>query len=1191
MKGLAPMDSRSVALSGSNLVEAAAGTGKTWTIATLYLRLVLEKDLDVGNILVVTYTHAATRELRQRIRSRLVDALEAYRRGETGEDPLGTGQPDAGQALKRLQRAVVDFDEAAIFTIHGFCRRALAESAFESALPFESELLTDEREFLGQVVDDFWRREMYPASILWVDWLHNEGVSEPEVLLDVLHNLIGKPYLRVAPLPAPRADGPVEKKFMKEFETLRRLWHTDRPLVEKLLLEDKSLKRTRYRPASILVWLRQMDQLLAGVRPGFGLLRKFKRLDRFQATVLADSGSLKKGGTPPSNPFFDACDAFVASLEELVSVYEQRYAVFRHRLLGFVMTELPARKAARQVQSFDDLLTQLSGALDGPSGQVLAEKIRSDYPAVLIDEFQDTDPVQYRIFWKIYQCSGQPMFMVGDPKQAIYSFRGADVFTYLGARQDAECGYTLDQNWRSTPALVSAINLLFEHRAGTGAFLLEEIAFQKARPAPLDRPCLTENAEEGPALVMWTLGREESGKPIPKYRAGEQCAAATAGEIGRLLALPAQIDGAPVEPGDIAVLVRTHAEATTIEEALLGAGIPSVRQSQYSVYQTHEAEELERLLIAVIQPARESLVRAALLTDLMGGDGNRLHELAAAEGDWEECMVRFHRYQGLWRDHGFMRMFRELAASEDLYPRLLRFNDGERRLTNLLQLAELIHAQGQRRGGMGVQLKWFSAVRHDPPVGDEPSLMRLESDDDRVRIVTVHSSKGLEYPVVFLPFAWSGGLRVTQREQFVFHDSEAGNQATVEFGSEDFEQNLASACREELAENLRLLYVALTRACSRCYLAWGAVNEAATSPLAWLLHRPEISSGQDPLAALATHFRSLSDADIDQDLARLVRRSRGCVLVRQVPDDEAPVPLPVAGPPPALAARELKRTPQQAWRLTSFSGLATGHDSESPDHDSWLVSEAEGDSGEGIFAFPRGARAGTCLHQVFEELDFRESDVGVRESVIERALKAHGFSHRWVASVADMVARVLDTPLDPEGRLRLADISREQRVDEMAFYYPMAGLHGRSLGGLVERHGFGDSQLIADSIRRLRFQAGAGFMHGFIDLVFESEGRYYLADYKSNFLAATPEGYRPAQLNEVMAREQYSLQYLIYTVAVHRFLRMRLPDYDYERHFGGVYYLFLRGMDPALGHRCGVFYDRPGRALVEALDCHLQGRG
>ncbi|GIT53096.1 MAG: hypothetical protein Ct9H300mP16_02560 [Pseudomonadota bacterium] len=221
--------------------------------------------------------------------------------------------------------------------------------------------------------------------------------------------------------------------------------------MEKLLLEDKSLKRTRYRPASILAGSDRWTSYWPVCGPGVWMLRKFKRLDRFQATVLADSGSLKKGGTPPSNPFFDACDAFVASLEELVSVYEQRYAVFRHRLLGFVMTELPARKAARQVQSFDDLLTQLSGALDGPSGQVLAEKIRSDYPAVLIDEFQDTDPVQYRIFWKIYQCSGQPMFMVGDPKQAIYSFRGADVFTYLGARQDAECGYTLDQNWRSTP--------------------------------------------------------------------------------------------------------------------------------------------------------------------------------------------------------------------------------------------------------------------------------------------------------------------------------------------------------------------------------------------------------------------------------------------------------------------------------------------------------------------------------------------------------------------------------------------------------------------------------------------------------------------------------------------------------------------------------------------------------------------
>ena len=1189
MKALVPMDSYTVPLTGSNLVEAAAGTGKTWTIAALYLRLVLEKDIAVGNILVVTYTHAATRELRQRIRSRLVEALQVCRQGNAGVDPLFAAHSDMDLVLRRLQRAVVDFDEAAIFTIHGFCRRVLAESAFESALPFESELLTDEREILVEVVDDFWRRELYPAGILWVDWLHAGGVSEPEALLEVLDNLSGKPYLRVAPLVEPAAAGPAEKTLMKRFETLRSLWRTHRQAVEKSLLEDKRLNRTRYRLTSVPGWLRQMDQLLAGPRPDFGLLRKFKHLDRFQATVLAQPGSLKKGSTVLSNPFFDACDAFVTSLEELESLYEHRYAVFRHRLLDVVTTELPKRKAERHLQAFDDLLTNLATALDGSSGTVLAEKIRTDYPAALIDEFQDTDPVQYRIFRKIYHGTGQPMFMVGDPKQAVYSFRGADVFTYLGARQDADRGYTLGQNWRSTPALINAVNLLFERRAETGAFLLGEIDFHDAQPALVDSPHLTEHALEGPAVVIWKLDRDDSGKPIPKYQAGSRCAAATASEIGRLLAMPARIDDTPLKPGDIAVLVRTHAEATTVEDALYSAGIPSVRQSQNSVYRTGEAQQLERLLIAIIQPGRESLVRAALLTDLMGGDGTLLYSLAATERDWEAYVVRFHRYQDLWRDHGFMRMFRELASCEALYQRLLSFDDGERRLTNLLQLAELIHAQGQRRGGMSGLLKWFSAVCHDPPVGDEPSLMRLESDEDRVRIVTVHSSKGLEYPVVFLPFAWSGGLRVTHRQQFVYHDSRSGNQATVDFGSKDFEQNLANACREELAESLRLLYVALTRARSRCYLAWGAVNEAATSPLAWLLHRPIISPGEDPLAALATHFRSLSDADIGHDLERLARRSKGNIELTQIPADQAPAAPSATIFKTPLAARELNRAPQQSWRLASFSALATGHDSELPDHDSRLVTEAQAGEGEGIFAFPRGARAGTCLHQVFEELDFSDPDNRIREAVIERVLKAHGFGSNWIATIAEMVERVLNTALDPREKLRLVAVSREQRVDEMSFYYPMAGFHGRGLSDLIARHGFGDSKVIADSLQRLRFQASAGFMHGFIDLVFEAAGRYYLADYKSNFLGATPDGYRLAQLNEVMVREQYPLQYLIYTVAVHRYLQTRLPDYDYERHFGGAYYLFLRGMDPALGHRCGVFFDRPTRALVEALDNQLQG--
>ena len=786
-----------------------------------------------------------------------------------------------------------------------------------------------------------------------------------------LTNVTGKPYLRIASLAEPKSPKVLEDKLQSCFQKLADDWSAQRDSVEKILLEDDRLNRNRYRASSVAVWITQMDQLLKCSRPDFMVLREFTRFDRFQASVISERRSVKKGHVPPTHPFFESCDDFAERLKNLEATYQQCYRIFQRELYQYVVIELPLRKAERGALGFDDLLTRLQTALRSPHSGALVEKLRSDYQVALIDEFQDTDPVQYDIFRKIYHGSDCPVFLVGDPKQAIYSFRGADVFTYLYARQDATKQFSLDQNWRSVPQLVHAVNLLFERRADLPAFLLNEIEFSPAQPAPTQLPELTESGLAAPALTIWPLSREDDdNKPIAKHRASSLCVAATTTEIARLLALPAKIGEEPLHRSDIAVLVRTHSQARIVETAMREAGIASVRHSQESVYQTHEAVELERVLIAILEPNREARVRAALLTDFWGMDAASLQSFSSLELSWDARLAGFHHYHELWRTHGFMRMFREWTAVERVYPRLLSFEDGDRRLTNLLQLAELIHGQERHCAGLNNLVTWFSEAMTRPPVGDDPSLLRLESDEDRVQIVTVHGSKGLQYPVVFIPFSWSGGLQVAGSERCIFHDISQGNAATVDFGSADFEQHLAQACREELAENIRLFYVALTRARCRCYLAWGAVNDAATSAMAWLLHRSLDVAQDDFITALQARFRAITDPEIFDTLERLAERSEGAIQVIEPSFELNGLTTSDAVSKRPMTAREVNRKIDQTWRLTSFSALSTGHNTELPDYDHAQQRVLYDGERPDVFTFPRGARAGTCLHQVFEELDF-----------------------------------------------------------------------------------------------------------------------------------------------------------------------------------------------------------------------------
>uniref|UniRef100_C6DYD0 DNA 3'-5' helicase n=1 Tax=Geobacter sp. (strain M21) TaxID=443144 RepID=C6DYD0_GEOSM len=1069
-------------LAGRNLIEASAGTGKTFTIAGVYLRLVLEEKFDVSRILVVTFTEAATKELKERIRNKLKEAENGFLTGAAEDfliDGLLKSTPDHSEARRLLGSAVRSFDEAAIFTIHGFCQRMLQDNPFESGSLCDTELVTDQGKILMEIAQDYWRINCYGQP---EDRIAAAGAAKvsPESLLKLAQRVCGDPNAAVIPDPPDDAT--------------------------------------------------ELDDWLQGLKRGF----------------------------------FD-----------------------------YLRAELPKRKRLKNLRSFDDLLLDLHAALLRPASP-LPRLIRERYQAALIDEFQDTDPLQFAIFDAIYPVGHEaPFFLIGDPKQAIYSFRGADIFAYMGAAQATKERHTLLQNFRSEAGLIDAVNTLFASRELP--FLYPQIGFNRVEAAPKEKSRLVEAGQRKAPLKLWLAPRKDAGKPINKGDAWEQLPETVAAEISRLLR-----DGAAgkltveelqkdaeesekwvrraVEPKDIAVLVRANRQAKLMQRALTRRGIPSVLCSAGNLFESDEAAELLRLLSAVAQPGHESLLRGALATELVGVSGTELARLMNDEKGWEEILEEFRGYHDTWNSGSCMSMALQFMEKREVRKRLLAEPMGERRLTNLLHAIETMHqAQVNERLGMEAVIAWLACRITEEPKKEEYEI-RLETDEAAVQLVTIHKSKGLEYPIVFLPFCWAE--YAGKDEGALFHDEEG--RVVLDIGSEQMVEHKAQAAREALAESLRLLYVALTRGKHRTYLTWGAFKDAGDSALHYLLH-----PGQTPVKGQVT----LSDADIRERLDTLAASSAGKIEVLDLPAADLAPYRPNDEKAPDLAPLPFTGEVSRDWRVASFTSLSSHkhHTAELPDRDEESpIEERPGRDIEptGIFAFPKGAKAGIFLHKIFEDLDFTR--VGEQLSpLVEEQLDKHGFAPDWSQAVRDMVQNVLQAPLG-DGGIALAQVGLERRLTEMEFFFPLSHVTSERLREAAARFTAGHGAAgvpgfpvdLADLFSRLSFAPVQGMLLGFIDLVFEHGGRYYIVDWKSNHLGNAPGDYGQAALKKEMEENFYPLQYLLYTVALDNYLRLRIPDYHYDRHFGGVFYLFLRGVD---GTGNGVYADRPPRELIVHL--------
>ncbi|WP_010626784.1 exodeoxyribonuclease V subunit beta [Halomonas sp. KM-1] len=1280
-------------LHGSRLIEASAGTGKTFTIALLYVRLVLgarstdddaafERPLTPPEILVVTFTNAATQELRERIRARLVEAAGVFlteAASETDQGAPGAGRseglfpgkekvaprdgftapsqrPVAGSAptadsqadpllialrdqydpatwpacARRLQLAAEWMDEAAVSTIHSWCYRMLREHAFDSGSLFSLNLENDQTELELEVVRDYWRSFYYPLSVDELATVVRHW-STPEQLHAAVRGLMPE-----AAALNKHAPPPAETIANASRETAERLAQLKAPWPQWLdeceaLFEEaaqqKAFKGQSFNAKSRANWLGALREWCQGEATWPGLTdAAWKRLT---PQGMAD---IWLKGEPPDHPALAALE----KLQDELNALPEPYADLLTHAVHWCRARLDREQERRAEMGPNELLTHLDRALTGPNCEALGAQIRRQFPVALVDEFQDTDPVQYRIFDCVYRIrENRPecgVFLIGDPKQAIYAFRGADIYTYLRARRDTQGRHvTLGTNFRSSREMVEAVNRCFEFAEAhpPGAFLFNS---PEGNPVPFlpvgakgRKDSLTRQGQPLPAMTLWQLECDEPlSKTAYQQEMAERCASTMVellneGLSGRTGFQNEQGELQPLKPSDMAVLVNGLGEARSIRQALARRGVKSVYLSDKDkVFASPVAPQLDAWLRACAAPDDDRLLRTALATSVLGLDIATLDRLNEDELAWEGRVLQFRDYHRLWQRQGVLPLVRKIIHDFDVAQRLLASgpaSEGERFLTDLLHLGELLQHASQELDGEHALIRFLAEAIANPEGHGDTHKLRLESDADLVQVITIHKSKGLEYPLVFLPFICNHRATKKDDSPLRWHDAEGRLRISLEADDE----TLATVDRERLGEDLRKLYVALTRARHATWLGMAPLKGGEGSAVGQLLANGDLlgpTGFSEALTRLKGNCAAIEIAPAPPAHAQIVTRTERDDALGEARTPTRPArehwwiasysALRLSGEivsvesasAPVRTDSPVKPHGSEAQRSGSLPEPATAMEATALE-----VLEEPRDSGQSeplpsLHRFPRGPGPGTFLHGILEwagEQGFARvaRDPALREDTLARRCQVRGWQS-WLNTLNAWFGTLLAAPLplpNGAGSLRLEALTSYQV--EMEFWFASRQVDTRRLDALVSAYTLPSPDLIADGssgagLPRPALDADTlnGMLKGFIDLVFEHEGRYYVADWKSNHLGPDDSAYSQEAMRQAVAAKRYDLQYALYLLALHRLLKARLPGYDYDRHIGGSLTVFLRG---ANAESRGVHAERPPRELIEALDALFQG--
>lgn len=1210
-------DLHSMALNCNRLIEASAGTGKTRAITDLHLRLLLGRDtglppLAVNEILTLTFTNAATAELRHRVRGRISEARRVFR-GEAGAETedeflsaLARNSPDRDADRQRLDAAAGLLDEACIFTLHGFCAKVLKEHPFDTGILFQQETgEADDSQLLREVCADCYRDlpqglspfERTLAARLW---------SGPEALANALKPYIDREEIQLTP-PVDAAAPHALDQLLKDIAQAKRDWIEQdcaRQLAPLLKGNMKPFKR-----------LEAMTEFCAG--DDWGLLDDAADLWEIYSLESLEK-ALKKDVALPATTgsLWELIDGIAARKGRIITSLR---ANLWHRVLDDARKRMRDIKESRQLIAVNDLLTKTRDALRNDESD-LASLLARRWPVAMIDEFQDTDPIQHEIFSRIYPAGAESgdrgLLMIGDPKQAIYQFRGADVYAYINARRDVgeDRLHSLDKNWRSTPALVEAVNALFGNEGVFGND--KDIPFQPAQAARRERKMTIDGKEVKPFELFIIKPRSDDRDFVSMADARQRAMAYAACQTARLLNKRDKVrlhgEEEAVETlkaGAIAFLVKTWSEAELARQALEDRGIKSVYLTKTSVLEQPLAQDLLCVLRAALEPAADGPLRAALATPLLRCRAEDIERLDRDFHARQTISREFQDYHEVWRREGVAAMLSRLLRERRLAQKWLGQPEGERTLTDFRHLTELLQQGEALAPGMRRLVNWFAREMHAAADEAEQRLLRLESDENLVQIVTMHAAKGLEYEVVMIPMPVFGVHK--NDGPVLYHDDAQGKfRACLEVGEDGGHRYRAE--KEALDEETRLLYVAMTRAKCRCYLGLPLTRNLVDSALAQRVLRPVPQES----SLLQIHLKIRSGRLFISDSKTAGAKAQRAV--RELPDhlfavvDEAekvndafcappPPPKSLSAPPPlpsidrsrrehsysSLYARLREREEEAGVEeIAGFADDDPGAETAVGEEDGAIALETPETATFSRFSFPRGRRVGVVLHQLLEDLDpaaprlKREQACADALKRLDNALVLGQRRQAWLETLARWLDDMLATPLAPL-QVSLEQIDGGDRLNEMQFHFSVAD-PGRSLAKLREAG-------CLEGFRSVENFAIKGMMTGLVDLTFRHEGKHYVLDYKSNHLGDSFADYGEEALNAAVAEHHYDLQYLIYSVALHKWLRARLPGYAYDEHFGGVFYLFLRGMQGGDGDGSGVYFHRPPGELIQTLDGLLSG--
>jgi len=1202
-------DSLTCHLESKNLIEASAGTGKTYNIQNLYARLILEKKLDIASILVVTFTEAATKELKDRLRNILTDIKIFMESDITNDSRIKAVAGDKSSFQEKidiLNKAINNFDSASIFTIHGFCKKILSENAFKCSLPFNFRLETDTKSFVNEILMDFFRKNYYAGDEVLLSILNSSKFELKNLLLFVNNVINDNENVRIIPPEIETLD-----KFITNLKQLNALCNSD--VSQKLytfinkMISENALKISFQKKFEV-DWETFTSKSEVSGRNYFSI---YEKCHNFTKLKMLENCYTKKRNVF-ENSFPDELSEFTLLCDEIsnFSLEKNLNNILKIECKNYFLEKYKHFKNSLNFLTFNDLVAKTERFLT--ENKDFLSKVQSEYNAGLIDEFQDTDPLQYNIFQKIFANESKTLFLVGDPKQAIYGFRGGDIYTYrhvkreliqISEQNNQPQIFTLSTNFRSSPEIIDSVNSIFSRN---NSFIDKEINFYNSKSISKDEKLLLNETTSDckPIKLVYfqdgfnadTMFKEiakETLIEVLKILNNEAAFIVASGVRRRIL------------PGDLAILITENNDANSIKNLFLKHGIPAVTRSQESVFDSAEAESMKVIFFAILSNGNINLIKAALTTTLFSYPASNIFNFShkiELEDEKTRIVDFFKNLYHIWKEKSFIEMFTLLISHKNYKHNLLNSTGGVRSYTNIMHISELMHnAELKKKSTPHALFRWFcKQINADTREMNNSSELRLETDNDAVQIMTIHKSKGLEFPIVFCPTIW----KFKSKSKNVSYVKSHNENHEIIYDISPGEEQIGLHEDDELAEKMRLFYVALTRAKYRCYLHWGKFtkrSEAWTSPLDYIF------AGDDKLYAenfgcitklLDKISRENGENDCIPNLGNFVE------LIKKNKNDEKVNTV--------YSSNNSKTTPRNVrhfnaariksnWKVTSFSSILPHKNNfisleklhsiekDYDQSDSQTNEESTKNNQKTIFDFPGGPNTGTCWHEIFEQIDFQDTIETISNVVKEKLLK-YGLlqnideteQNNRLQIAINMVERVINYKFNEVDQFSLKSIPISDRLNEMEFHFSLNDSDIPLFTEIINEYAksIGIDKSTISEIKSI----SGGFMCGFIDLIFRYNGKYYIIDWKSNKINGSSSDFTRHGMLAEISKNFYHAQYLIYSIALIKFLKLHIKNFDYDKDFGGVYYLFLRGINK---NGNGIFYEKPSKKLIIQLENSL----